>query len=572
MKSLYLIDANSPFFSVLPENEEYNWSKIPFSKLEENDTIPEDVLLKITDNFSLYCEKINKIGYNSITIDDLAHLITHNFYNPKLIKKLDSYKKLYNQIFKIANSFNLDIYINTDIMFFSTDIHKYCNGDKYLIYKVLIRSINKLFTNYPHVKGVIFRIGEGDGLDVDGDFISQLTIKTPTQLRQLIKKLLPLFENSDKKLIIRTWSLGAFPIGDLMWNQKTFESVFDQFDSDNLVISMKFGESDFFRYMNFNKIFFESNHQKIIELQARREYEGFGEFPSFIGRDYKKYTRYISTCQNVIGLMVWCQTGGWSHFTKLTFLKNSSIWNEINTYCALKIFKNELSIEDSITNFMNEYFPYKDPQKMIKLLTLSEKLVKQLWYIPEFSNKRLYFRRNRVPSILWIFWDNILINHTLRKIIRRFVHERREAIQDGYRHLKKIKDMKKLAKELSLNLNEFDYMYDTYKIIAISREYYLGSWNPKFIKKFRDEITQYNEKYPNGFHILYDFKPVHLKKWLIKTIFKLSLRNHPHYRIIDKILFLKFASLIYPLFYLWEKKRVPEFAKEQAMGISTLFK
>ncbi len=571
-ENLYIIDGNAPFFTICETNSEQNWSKIPFHHIDGGSVISEKNAGIINESFEKYCSQIVRIGYNTITLDDLPHFIIHGFYNKDLINRLESYRKLYHSLLDIAEKYGLKVYVNTDIMFFSEDISNYCRGKKSRAHRVLSKSIKKLFTDFPKVEGIIFRVGETDGKDVKGDFLSQLMIKTPKDLRNLIRNLLPIFENNDKNMIVRTWSLGAYPIGDLMWNQDTYDSVFNHIESDNLIISFKFGETDFFRYLNFNKIFYESGHWKIIELQTRREYEGFGEFPSYIGRDYKKYARYISNCPNIRGTLIWCQTGGWSHFTKLTFLDGSSLWNEINTHNALKIFKDGMSVEEAISDFMQSKYPHRDAKKMVTLLTLSNKVIKQLWYLPEFSMKRLYFRRTRVPSILWIFWDNILINHTLRKIIRRFVHERREAVQEGYRHLKKIKQMKTLAEELSLDTRQFDFMYDTFHLVAMGREYYLGPWKPELVKAIEEEVEIYNSKYPHGFHVHCDFNPVQFKKWLIKSIFKISLRPHPQYRLFDRLFLLRFASLIYPIFRLWEKYRAPDFAKEQAMGINTLFK
>jgi hypothetical protein len=140
-----------------------------------------------------------------------------------------------------------------------------------------------------------------------------------------VRSLLPLFERFDRLLIVRTWTLGAFEIGDLMWNELTFQSVFGGIESQNLVVSHKYGETDFFRYLNLNPLFYRGAHQKMVELQARREYEGFGEFSSFVGFEYERYARYLTDCDNVVGICVWCQTGGWSHFKRLTWLHRSSI-------------------------------------------------------------------------------------------------------------------------------------------------------------------------------------------------------------------------------------------------------
>ncbi len=143
-----------------------------------------------------------------------------------------------------------------------------------------------LFAEFPEISGIIARIGEGDGRDVKGLLRSELCLRRPGQLNHLLKTLIPLFERENKRLILRNWTVGAYSIGDFIWHRKTLARVLAGIDSRVFVLSLKYGESDFFRYLNLNPHFFDTPVQKIVELQARREYEGCGEYPSFIGADY----------------------------------------------------------------------------------------------------------------------------------------------------------------------------------------------------------------------------------------------------------------------------------------------
>jgi hypothetical protein len=361
-------------------------------------------------------------------------------------------------------------------------------------------------------------------------------------------------------------------VGDLMWNPKTFHAVFSELPPQNLIISQKFGETDFFRYQTMSPLLFEGIHRRIVEFQARREYEGFGEFPSFTGFDYERYARYLRNCPTLCGISVWCQTGGWSHFKRLTFVAESSLWVELNVCSTIDIFRDDASAEAAAEKFITARFPEADGATFVRFLRLADKAIKELWYIPEFALQRIYFRRTRVPPLFYLFWDTIMINHSIRNIIRRFVHERREAIQDGYRALHAVDKMRRLAASLPIDMGDIGFQYDTLELLAVAREYYFGEWHQELQKRLLERIDRYREKYPDGFHVAVDFNPVKVKKWLIKSIFWLSLRRRPAYRLVDYVLLLRFASLLYPLFRLWENKRLPEFTRRQAMGIEVLFK
>ena len=160
----------------------------------------------------------------------------------------------------------------------------------------------------------------------------------------------------------------------------------------------------------------------------------------------------------------------------------------------------------------------------------------------------------------------------MRHIIRRFVFEKREAIHDGYRALDKIRKMQEFAGEIGMDVAGFDYQYATFEIIAAAREYFFGPWDAAVAERITRLVAQYGVKYPDGFHFLVDLKPVPLNKWLIKNIFRISLRSHPDYRLVDRLFLLRFASLVYPLFSLWQKRRLPAFTRDRAMGIQILFK
>jgi hypothetical protein len=567
-----LIDATAPFFLALDGDGEVNWSKVPFERLENGDGLNEEKCGRITNAFAKYIEKVKSIGYDSISLDDVAHLVDHTLYREGLRKKIGAYIGWYERLMAIARLKNMNVFITTDILFFNDEIEAYVGMDARKNSRFFCQTLSMLFQRFPDIAGVIVRLGESDGIDVQGDFRSRIVIRTARQCRRYLRDALAVCEQFEKQLIVRTWTLGAFPIGDLMWNPVTFRAAFKNLSTDNLIVSQKFGETDFFRYLTMSPLLFEGNYRRIVEFQARREYEGFGEFPSFVGFDYERYARYLCTCPTLIGISVWCQTGGWSHFRRITYGENSSPWVELNVFATVKIFRESKTAEDAAAEFIADKSPGTDPRQFIRFLRLSDKAIKELWYIPEFALQRIYFRRTRVPPLLYLFWDTVIINHAMRKIIRRFVHERREAIHDGYRALEKIETMKELAISMQIDTKDIDFQYDTFRILAAVREYYFGEWNADTVRHLRLSIENYRKKHPQGFHIACDLNPVRFKKQLIKSIFRISLRRQPGYRSIDRLFLLRFAWLVYPLFRIWEKKRLPSFTRSQAMGVEVLFK
>ncbi|MFP4520684.1 MAG: hypothetical protein ACLFQK_00925 [Fibrobacterota bacterium] len=571
---LYIIDGIGPFYSMAGEDKKFNWSKISFPEFEKNGLPENEKARQILKDFESFALKVSEMGYNSVILDDLAHLANYFFY-PESLRVLINYRrKFFKKIFTTAAEYGLKVFLTTDIMFFNYYIENFTGGKDSKILKVLLMGFAQIFEDFPEVAGFIVRIGESDGVDVQDDFKSRLIIKDHKKVRKYLRFMIPLFEKYNKLLIFRTWTVGAYPIGDLIWNKKTFRRCFSGFKSSNFIISIKFGETDFFRYLELNPTFFETGCGKIIELQSRREYEGFGEFFSYTGYDYCNYREKLKDCKEIRGMSVWCQTGGWSHFNRLTFLQNSSLWNEINTFTSIKIFRDGLDSEDSLREYSKKRFPGKDPEHIVRLAELSDRAVKKIWYMPEYSRQRFYFRRLRIPPLIWVFWDTIIINHTMRKVLRRLIKEedRKLSIKEAFSELENIKKMRYEAEELGLDTSGFDFMYDTFFIIALAREYFLETWNPEIMERIDAAVVRYREKYPDGFRVEKDYSPFRVRRLLLKALFWISLRKEERYRWVDRVFLIRVSGWIFRILTYWKSRNVPAFARKQAMGINHIFK
>jgi len=569
--SLFILDAIGPFFRSLPPGRN-NWSKIPFNHLEVNGRVDLSRFTAIRADVKQVCEKAAEFGFNAISLDDVAHLIDHPSYSPGLRERIQAYQEEFTKLFEIANSCGLQIYLTTDIMFFDASLKETLGRDHARIIAFLKQAIHDLFTRFPHVSGIISRIGESDGLDVKGDFHSKLVIRNPRDARRYLDELLPVFEQHDRTWVFRTWSVGAYRIGDLIWNRDTFRETFDHIDSRHLILSIKHGESDFFRYLPPNKQFFRGRLPKIIELQARREYEGAGQYPSFIGTDYEFIRDQILGKANIAGVMVWCQTGGWTRFSRLSFLDPEAVWNEINTWVSIRLFRDGVSAADAIESWRLRYAAHMDSKKLIRFLMLSSSVVQRLLYVEEYACKKVYFRRLRIPPQLSVFWDHILINHSMRQVLRCFVSDGESMIGQGRQALADIDEMRQLAAELSLSVKDVEFMRDTFEILALAREYYFREFTPATAARLTELRARYRARHALRYSVHLDFKPARIKSRRLRMYFRILFREKRGYRLIDRIFTVRILSWMYPVLRKAGKRFLPDFSHEQAMGIDTLFK
>ena len=413
----------------------------------------------------------------------------------------------------------------------------------------MAHAVDRVLADFPQVAGIVFRFGESDGRDVGGDLRSELVVRSPRDLRDTVRTLLPVFEQRSRLCVLRTWSVGAYGVGDLMWNAATFDRVFEDLDSDSLVVSMKPGESDFFRFLPLNPLFFRSRHQKIVELQARREYEGFGEFPSFVGWLHARYREALAAAPRLIGISVWCQTGGWTRFRRRTYLGRSSAWNELNVEVTIDVFKG-VSVERAVERFLERRAPGAPVQVMLIFLRLAETVIEELWYVDDVANQELYFRRLRLPPILTVFWDNILVNHGVRKLLRNLVYDPATKVDQGRAALDRIRRMRRLAEALPLPVEDLHFQYDTFEILQAARRYYFGPFSKTVVGELGDLRQSYQARYDPRFSVLLDFAPWRVRRATMARFWSLLVREQRAYRPIDRVVLLRslapFAFLLRP--------------------------
>ena len=566
---LFIIDSLSPFLHKC-KKDVINWSKIHYDHLERNNTIHTKRYRSVYSKLKIYLKKIKEIGFNAVSFDDLAHLTVFDFYPDNLKNKINSHKKQFKKIFSYLKKNNLGIYITTDIMFFNNYIQKHSKNNKRKIFELLKLSIENLFYNFQEIDGIIFRIGECDGVDVKGDFKSKIYIKSPLQANTLLKKIIPIFEKNNKLLIFRTWTLGAYGCGDLMWNEKTFLKIFGNIKSEKLVISLKYGNADFFRYLKLNKLFFLTDHKKIIELQTRREYEGFGEYPSFVGFDYYRFYKQLQNNKNMLGIYVWCQTGGWTSFKSFTFLKNTSFWNELNTYTTIKIFKDKMDLKTILEIFFYKNFNKEHFENFIKFLKYSDIVIKNLLYDKEFAKQELYFNKVRIHPLLYAFWDNVSINSSIIDLLNSFVVNKKKSLKEVFKALSILKKMGKLSLQIGLPY-KYNFHYDTFRIIAYCRKLIYSEEKTLILKKLKLLLKKYYAKYKQ----IYKFnisKNIKQKSLLFRFIIKILFRKKSKYRFIDRLIFNRFVSFFILIYIKINKRMFPKFVNNQGMPLDIFFK
>ncbi|MDZ7723810.1 MAG: hypothetical protein U5R06_13640 [candidate division KSB1 bacterium] len=354
-------------------------------------------------------------------------------------------------------------------------------------------------------------------------------------------------------MIFRNWTVGAYKIGDLMWNASTFHKAFGHVNSDHFILSLKYGDTDFFDHLQLSPFFRDTRFKKIIELQTRRERELFGIVPYYTGYQYETYQKQIKANPSVIGISVWCNTGGWSKWHNLTFLKNSSVWNELNTISTLNIFKHDDTAETALFNF------FKDPRK-VNFTKRATRLVNSILYIQDFAEQTLYFRRLRLPPLLWIFWDHVIINHLVVIFHKHFGAEKFEI---PYAELEWFQ-----TEGEALGFKDMQFQYKLLLNLAYCRKA-LASGRMKSTHWDYVKTFERTHKLAPKFDISFAHS-IHYNK--MNMLLNSFLRKHAAYRIPDYLIRSRPVSYILRVIYRNQIKNLPSFVNKQGMGFDSILK
>jgi hypothetical protein len=359
--------------------------------------------------------------------------------------------------------------------------------------------------------------------------------------------------------------MGATRAGDLIWNSGTFDRAFRDVESENFIVSMKYGDHDFFRYLELNPHFFRGSMKKINELQPRREYAGFGEYPSFVGWEYRRFYERLSREPSFCGIHVWCQTGGWSDFRNFTFMKNSSYWNELNTVVTLRIFRYGLTVEEAVISFAG----HDDIEKYMEFLRLADEAVMKLLYLPEFASQRLFFNRVRIPPLLHVSWNNVTVTDHLITFYRAFIDDREEIVRSGYEALACVRRMGPMAGELGIPYNH-DFHYDTFELLALCLDLMMSDDPRDLLERIRPLLENYERNYPERYRFYINVSGMR-RSPVMRLLLFVSARKRPAYRLIDRFLFNRIMARMYLLAFFLMRNRLPGFVNRQGMAVSSIF-
>ncbi|MGI9254524.1 MAG: hypothetical protein ACR2J8_12315, partial [Thermomicrobiales bacterium] len=343
-------------------------------------------------------------------------------------------------------------------------------------------------------------------------------------------------------------------------------------DSPSLIVSLKYGEADFFRFLDLNPLFFHGTQRKLIEFQTRREYEGMGEFPAFTGWLYEHYLRALRDGGARIAGCYVLQAGGWSPWSRFAYCGDRSIWNELNAAVTAQIWRGE-SVEQAIRFWAAQSLPAaSDPDSLLAFLHHADAAIERGLYIRAFAERPVYFRRVRIPPLIWVFWRDVTATGIVALLHRHLVNDRAAAVAEGHQAVAHVEAMCALAPGLGLPLEDLEFQLDTFRLLAFAREALLGLDTPDTWRAIAHLLPAYQDRYPNGYRFAFGPSPLRGVSRLVPIGFRLALRSRSRYRLRDRLLLSAPVSRGKRWLAGQVAGSLPVFANQKGMSADTLLR
>lgn len=478
-----IADAISPFFDA--QKPIRHFSSIPYDQLDlaTYPYVDTDQLAESKVRFLRYLEILRESGYDAITLDDVVHMVTLELIhiyppNSPIALRNSVYKSYFRELISLAKKRWFRVFITSDMPFYTPEIKKRIgdmdvNNPKLLAFQKT--AFEEIFTSYD-VDGIVLRVGEGGkAYNLASGYQSEVLYTTPEQIHNLLVGILPIFEKYQKKCIFRTWTIGFWSAGDLLWNPVTYHATFSGISSPSLIVSIKYTPWDFFAYRDENLTIGTGTLSQIIEVENRREYEWWGDFVNFMGFEYATLFQKLRKMPQVVGVWAWNQQGGWGFWNHVVGNFGFNFWNELNLHVTGKLLQQSTDVPTLVRHFLDGY-PFTIEQKSLlyRIILDSRSLVLHGWYIHPYTQKQFILGRTVVPPLLWIWWDQVTASPPI--LAQIFLEGNlSESIIESEAVLTKlrfyIRDWQKVADSTELSKNIGYSLENEYRIFEILRLY-----------------------------------------------------------------------------------------------------
>ncbi|MDM7853555.1 hypothetical protein [Cellulomonas alba] len=368
-------------------------------------------------------------GYNGLVVPGFLQYLTfrgvgdgHAVYpaGDEHVARAEAMVAAFAPVFRYAHDMGMHVYFLTDMLAVDPPLERYLDRtygglrvDEPALWSVYQAGLDELFDAMPFLDGLMVRVGEG-GADYQAgwDYSSKLAVTTPASVRAMLHALLETAGRHDKDVIFRSWTVGVGPVGDLHTNPRSYDEVLGDLDDPHLVVSTKYTAGDYYSHLPLNPTLETGTQRRIVEFQARREFEGFGALPNdLVAEEKQALEHFLAVNPHVEGVWNWTQDGGPLRAGPMTLYLRTGFWQlyDVNTYGIGRLAWDPAADAGQVTTDWVRQTLSADPATVATVtdaLARSRDAITRGLYIGPFARQTVRALGLEPPPMMWIFeWD-----------------------------------------------------------------------------------------------------------------------------------------------------------------------
>ena len=423
---------------------------------------------RVDQEWRAYVERMLEYGNNAIAVPLLLELIDFDRLQTGTVNGAPSVydadspfrarhaavRRHFAPLFEWTAGRGMQVFLDTDMLALTPPLSRHLRSlapdasrvgietSDSAVWKVYRAGLEELFDQMPAINGVVIRFGEGGSLYNTGGwpYRSEMAVRSAASLRAMLRGLLPVFEARQKTLVLRSWTVGVGELGRLHVDPGIYEAVLGDIDSPALIVSTKFTSGDFFSYLPLNPTLATGRHRRLVELQAKSEFEGFQAFPNFLGEEHAHALRTLRAANpNIVGTYVLPQFGGPLRAGPRTryALDGFWLWTDANAFVASRLAVDPGADVSRLARQWAEARFGADPRivdAVTSALKETRDAVLKGFYIRPFAEREVRVPGLELPPLMWIFeWDMVGGWSSLLSIVYRSSRDAVDvAIEEGH--------------------------------------------------------------------------------------------------------------------------------------------
>ncbi|WP_156044190.1 hypothetical protein [Cellulomonas sp. HZM] len=380
----------------------------------------------ISAQFHQLVDHASEQGYNGVVVQGFLEYVTfadlgvYPAGDPH-VARAQAMVRAFAPVWQYAHDMGMKVYLMTDMLAVDPPLESYLertvgslDATSPQLWSVYQDGLRELFASMPFVDGLMVRIGEGgSAYQLPGwDYSSKIAVTTPAAVQAMLHALLATAGDAGKDVVFRTWTVGFGDVGDLHTNPDAYERVLGDIHDPHLVVSTKYSAGDFYSHLPINPTLAVGDQRRIVELQARREFEGQGSLPDDTGDLTQRALREVLAANpHVEGVWDWAQTGGPLYAGPRALYLRDGFWQlwDANAYLAARIASDpDVDVAAARADWVRQTFS-ADPETVAAIsqaYALSRSAITDGLYIGPYANQSVKALGLEPPPMMWLFeWD-----------------------------------------------------------------------------------------------------------------------------------------------------------------------